>query len=338
MAAVINIVAPLLVSGLVIGYAGVLPAAINAKLAENSFGTRTASHANMLREQVDAGYAREAMNRSIDQASFDTAADGGNVDWSDSSFPPDVEDVKRDVTAGVEDTYDLYFRLSPTNSICDIEPGSHEVSVSDTQATVDGVPGVRFAIATDEPAAVNCSTAKQTTVSTVPTPRNWFSAGNRLFLMFQDMKTEVEAVKDAWPSVSEKSGTGSDCGSRSDAVSEAKEDARGDVESALQSELDSAVGSGTENGFSVTEKDLDSFSVSYNDVSSSESGDCDCEYDEEGELIEGSCDTDYDADADAEPTSASADIEIEDEDYRVRTDDGDVHMVFEVTYDHSSFD
>ncbi|MDY6776706.1 MAG: hypothetical protein SVQ76_01210 [Candidatus Nanohaloarchaea archaeon] len=272
VSALVYILIPVVVSGLVILYAGMLPAALNSKLAENAFGTRTTSHARLLHSQVSGDYVHDAVNWSIYQATLDT----DTVSWSSGSWPPSRSSFESRLSSQAEKVFRSYLSGKYTNSICSADYGELSVTVENAKASRGGTEGAVFDVEAGKPPSVTCESPKAATTIFISAPEKMFSAENTVFRLYDAAVSEIEDLQKAWSKVGESTSSGEACGSASNAESEARRNARGKVGDELSSKLDSAVGDSTSGGFSVSSS-LGTFSVRISDVSSHPAGKCDCE-------------------------------------------------------------
>lgn len=331
ISALAHMLIPAVAGTLIVLYAGILPTALNAELAKNTFESRTLSHARLMHTHLEDDYLSDAQRLSVHQATYELAQESGGVSWSSGSLPSDTA-IRDQLTSRIHDIFiSSYLDLQFSKDVCTFESGQYTVDIAQQQVTRNSRDGLVAGFSVEQPPAVSCGVRKGNTSALIAPLAEVFSEGNRYFLLYSQMRENLDRIQSAWGGIADDTYTAqrSACGSPSPAESDARSGAEANALSAVETAFQDATG--LPSGLSFVQSDA-GIQVETVDVTSSPTGeDCNCqcvEVAQDGTCLQQECDTVYTATAEARPVAATVTLEIRDDEYTIPTADGAEHLTF----------
>ncbi len=317
-----------------LGISILTPGMADSMLQAAAYDARNAPQAKSTATFLRQHYLDDSFRWSIAQTTYDLAQDGGGASWSPGSLPAENEiaaTLQQQVVADYNSRY-LDGAFPETVSRCKMSFPDVDLVIADRLTAQAGDDGIRFRASADDLEVV-CATAKANTTVFVDLNRDVFSHGNRYFVLYRQMRDNLQRVTAAWDGLqgTEYSGSATVCASEAGALDQAESEALGDARSAVSSAFDDA--RDLPGGLSFASDTDVSATASVTDSSVQPAGDCACHcvrFDEDGNCVETSCSTEYTADATARPTGAAATVVVQDDEYTIPTTSGENPLEFRV--------
>lgn len=188
LSAIMYMILPVIVAAAIIVYAGALPTAINAKLAENVFATRTVDQSRVIHDRLDGDYRRNASYWSVDWAAYRLGEDGAEQIWMPNDMPTAAE-IESRLEDRISDQLKNYYTAAFPNSMCATTLPTLQPDITDRFAEEDGSRATSFSIDAQSPVEISCDAPKGRTTLAMPPQFEGTSQRTSIFYLHEAART-----------------------------------------------------------------------------------------------------------------------------------------------------